>query len=225
VERDERPFWERPEVVERFAGREPDLRLVAWLDARGDATGLRVLDLGCAGGRNAELLARRGCDILAIDSSEAMVRRTRARVAGVLGAREAERRVRVGRMESLHEIPDGSVDLVVALGVYHNATTRPEFDRAVAETARVLRPGGELLAASFAPGTVVDGSRLEPVPGEPSVFAGGEAGRRHVLLSADDLDAELALHGLDPATPTATAMAESGGHRRVTVNGLYRRRA
>ncbi|MGW8282257.1 MAG: hypothetical protein ACWGON_03050, partial [Gemmatimonadota bacterium] len=50
--RDPIPFWERPEVVEKFAGREPDHRLVEWLSGRDDLEGLRVLDLGCAGGRN-----------------------------------------------------------------------------------------------------------------------------------------------------------------------------
>ncbi len=222
MERDERPFWERPEVVERFAGREPDRRLVAWIEAHGDVSGMRVLDLGCAGGRNAELLARLGCDLMAVDASEAMVRRTRKRVAEVLGEREAYRRVRVGRMEFLGVFPGGSFDLVVALGVHHNATTREAYDRALAETARVLRDGGETLVANFAPGTEIEGGPLAPVPGEPNVFSGHAAGR-HVLLTADELDAAMARYGLVPVAPTATVEAEGEEVRRVTVNGLYRK--
>ena len=34
------PFWERPEVVERFAGRDPDHRLSAWLSERDSAGAL-----------------------------------------------------------------------------------------------------------------------------------------------------------------------------------------
>ena len=56
MERDPLPFWERPEIVEKFAGREPDRRLAEWLSVRDDLEGLRVLDIGCAGGRNAEYL-------------------------------------------------------------------------------------------------------------------------------------------------------------------------
>lgn len=219
-----KPFWERPEVVERFAAREPDRRLVAWLDARGDAAGLRVLDLGCAAGRNAVLLARRGCDLLAIDASEAMVRRTRARLAQVLGEREAHVRVRVGRMEFLGAFPDASFDLVVALGVHHNARTRSDYDRSLAETARVLRPTGELLVSNFAPGTELEGGPLEPVEGERSVYTGHEAGR-HVLLTAAELDAEMARHGLEPVGPTETVEATGETFRRITVNGLYRKRS
>ena len=69
MERDPIPYWERPEIVEKFAGREPDRRLAAWLSDRQDLEGLRVLDIGCAGGRNSEFLARSGCDLYAIDSS------------------------------------------------------------------------------------------------------------------------------------------------------------
>ena len=221
---DERlPFWERPEVVERFAARDPDHRLAAWLSERRSAEALRVLDIGCAGGRNSEHLARAGCDLHAIDASEPMVRRTRLRVGEVLGEREAARRVRSGRMENLGGYADQAFDLVVALGVYHGAPDRQTFERALAETARVLAQGGTLLVSNFAPGTVLDGVRLEPVAGEPGVYIGHDSGR-HYLLDAAELDELLAGHGLYPEVPTATVVAEDDSYRRITVNGRYRKR-
>ena len=220
---DERlPFWERPEVVERFAGRDPDHRLAAWLSGRESAESLRALDIGCAGGRNSEHLVRSGCDLHAIDASEPMVLRTRRRVAGLLGEREAARRVRPGRMENLGGFADEAFDLVVALGVYHGAPDRKTFERALAETARVLAPGGTLLVSNFAPGTELDGVRLEPLAEEPGVYVGHDSGR-HYLLDSAELDELLAGYGLYPEVPTATVVAEGDSFRRITVNGLYRK--
>jgi SAM-dependent methyltransferase len=224
MERDPIPYWERPEIVEKFAGREPDRRLAAWLSDRQDLEGLRVLDIGCAGGRNSEFLARSGCDLYAIDSSLPMVRRTRFRIANVLGEREAARRVRVGRMELLGGFRDRSFDLVVALGVFHSAPDRATYELALAESARVLDDHGHLLVANFAPGTELAGTLLEPIPDEPGVYIGHESGR-HVLLGAEALDDALDRHGLSPVIPTEVVEAEGEAIRRITVNGLYRKRA
>ncbi|MCK5448654.1 MAG: class I SAM-dependent methyltransferase, partial [Gemmatimonadetes bacterium] len=109
------PFWESPEAVERFANRDPDVRLLGLLDEYLQPGQVRILDLGCAAGRNTVVLAERGFDVLAVDSSVAMVERTRQRVGVILGGLEAERRVLVGSMDDLGFLADASVDLVVAL--------------------------------------------------------------------------------------------------------------
>jgi SAM-dependent methyltransferase len=216
-----RSYWEDPEQVEAFAAREPDLRLLELLAAYPDPGRTRVLDLGCAGGRNTVVLAERGFDFYAIDASNAMAERTRQRVAAVLGRAEARRRVRLGRMEDLSDFAAGWFDLVIALGVYHSASSRTEWDRAIAETVRVLAPGGRVLVASFTPASDPTGEGLRPVPGEPHAYEGFAAGRLF-LLHADELDAAMARHGLVPAVPTETVTAPTGSGRRVTANGLYR---
>lgn len=215
-------FWEQPEQVEKFAGREPDHRLRELLERWDDPASVAALDLGCAGGRNTELLARRGFDVRALDASAAMVEATRRRVAAILGPEEAERRVRRGRMGDLSAFPDSIFRLVVALGVYHNARSREEWDRALAETARVLEPGGLVLVSNFAPGTDLTGEGMQPVAGAEHVYRGSPGGPMF-LLPADDLDAELARHGLRPVEPTGTVEVDADPGRRVTVNGLYRK--
>lgn len=215
-------FWEQPEVVERFAERDPDHRLRELLDERGDAPPLRVLDVGCAGGRNTVFLARRGHDVHALDASAAMVRETRRRVAAVLGMAEAEARVREGRMDAL-PFPDADFDLVLSLGVLHIAASWSEWGRAADEAARVLRAGGLLLLSEFTPATRPSGETVLPVPGEPHLYEGFSRGRS-VLLEPDAVDAELAGRGLDPVTPTVIATGETERGRRVSVNGLFRKR-
>ena len=181
----------------------------------------RVLDIGCAGGRNAVPLARAGFDLTAVDASPAMVAKTRERLAPILGAEEAQRRVRVGRMDDLSFAADASIDLVLALGLYHCAQSRAEWDRALSETARVLKPGGRLLVSVFTPETDLDGRGFRPVPGEPHVYEGFESGGRHFLVEAEQLDREMARFGLTPLEPTRTARPKVEKGRRVSANGWY----
>ena len=216
-------FWDSAENVERFAAREPDVRLTELIGEYGDPSKTHVLDLGCAGGRNTVLLAGKGFDVEALDASPAMVAKTRERLAAILGAGEAQRRVRVGRMDDLSTAADASFDLVVALGLYHCAQNRAEWDRALAETARVLRPGARLLVSVFTPETDLTGRGIRPVPGEPDVYEGFDSGGHHVLVDAAGLDREMARFGLEPVEATRTARPKVETGRRVSANGLYRK--
>ena len=181
----------------------------------------RVLDIGCAGGRNVVPLARAGFDLDALDASSAMVAKTRERVTPILGAEEARKRVRVGRMDDLSFAADAAFDLVVALGIYHCAQDHAEWDRALSETARVLAPGGRLLVSVFTPETDLTGRGIRPIPGEPDVYEGFDSGGHHVLVDADGLDREMTRFGLTPLQPTRTARPKAETGRRVSANGLY----
>ncbi|HTO88267.1 MAG TPA: methyltransferase domain-containing protein [Thermoanaerobaculia bacterium] len=215
-------FWDSPENIARFAAREPDVRLTELAREYADPATVRVLDLGCAAGRNAVFLAQAGFDVEAVDSSPAMVAKTRDRVAAILGAAEADRRVRVGLMDDLSFAADGTFDLVLALGVYHCAQSRAEWDRALRETARVLKPGGRLLVSVFTPETDLTGRGTHPVAGERDLYEGFDSGR-HFLVDAARLDQELSRFGLHPLEPTRTARPRTEVGRRVSANGLYRK--
>lgn len=218
-------FWDSAENVERFAAREPDARLTELVGEYPDPSTIRVLDLGCAAGRNAVLLAENGFDVEALDASPAMVARTRQRLAAILGAAEAEKRVRVGRMDDLSPSADATFDLVVALGLYHCAQSRAEWERSLSETARVLKPGARVLVSVFTPETDLTGRGIRAVAGEPDVYEGFDSGGRHVLVDAAGLDREMARFGLLPLEPTRTARPKVETGRRVSANGLYRKTA
>ncbi|HKF42901.1 MAG TPA: class I SAM-dependent methyltransferase [Thermoanaerobaculia bacterium] len=213
-------FWESSESVERFAAREPDLRLAELIRDYRDPSATKVLDLGCAAGRNAVLLAQSGFDVEAVDSSAAMVARTRERLASILGRAEAERRVRVGRMDDLSWASDADFEIVVALGIYHCAESRAEWDRSLSESERVLAPGGRLLVSVFTPETDLTGGGIRAVAGEPHVYDGFDSGRSF-LVDAMELDLEMARHGLRPFKPTSTARPKVQVGRRVSANGFY----
>jgi len=217
------PFWERDEVVSQFAARDPDHRLARLVERFATPSRTRVLDLGCAGGRNTEFLARRGFDVLGRDASAAMVAATRERLVPVLGSREAARRVERGRMDDLGAIPTGSLDLIVALGIFQAAGSTEEWNRALSGSSRVLARGGLLLVAGHTPRFLPESGPLLPVPGERHVFRGMESGTSF-LVDAATLDQEMARWGLVPWTPTLTVERETeGGGRRATANGLFQR--
>jgi SAM-dependent methyltransferase len=222
VKRDRPSFWEQPDQVEKFSAREPDHRLQELAAAFEAPSSVSVLDLGCAGGRNTEYLVREGFDVRALDASTAMVEETRRRLRPLLGRKEARRRVLVGEMSELGAFADATFELVVALGVYHNARGRGEWEEALGETARVLEDGGLLLVSNFAPGTDLTGEGLEPVAGSDRLYRGAPSGVLY-LLPADELDREMGRHGLHPLEPTETVEVDSDPGRRITVHGLYRK--
>lgn len=218
---DAQPFWERPEVVEVFAARPPDRRMQTLLE-RADRT-TRVLDLGCAGGRNIAWLIENGFDAYALDGSSAMVARSQARVSAFVGQVEAERRVKLGRMDDLSAFFSDFFDLVIALGVYHGAQNEPEWDRALSETTRVLRVGGWALVAHFSPRSDPNGRGLHRIGDEPHLFEGFDADRKLFLLEPDELDARVARFGLEPIEPTTDVFVPRDAGHHVTVNAFYQK--
>ena len=106
--------------------------------------GERVLDLGCGFGRHAFEAYRRGAHVVAVDRSQEEVASVTAMFRAMAAAGEAPadlvaRAVR-GDLLSL-PVPDASFDVVMASEVLEHI---PDDDVAMAEIARVVRPGGRV---------------------------------------------------------------------------------
>ena len=103
-----------------------------------------MLDLGTGTGRLLELFAPLYNTAIGIDASAQMLAVARANLdrAGI-----AKAQVRLGDIQHL-PFPRDAFDLVTVHQVLHFLN---DPERAVAEAARVLRPGGRLLIVDFAP--------------------------------------------------------------------------
>jgi len=99
-------------------------------------------------------------------------------------------------------VRDRSFDLVLAHGIWNLARSGVEFRRAVAEAARVSRPGASLFVFTFSRHTLPES--VVPVSGETFVFT-EFSGSPQTFLKEDELLAELAAVGFqpDPGVPLA----------------------
>jgi SAM-dependent methyltransferase len=137
---------DEPVVAEYLSGRAPGV----------------ALDAACGTGRFAEFLAQRGHEVIGVDSSPEMLALARQRVPGG--------EFLVGELDRL-PLPDDSVDVIVcALALDHV----PSLEPVLAEFARVLRPGGDL---------VISGMHHELITRGSVMSALGPAGERWIAAS------------------------------------------
>ena len=141
------------EAYERLMGRWSQPAGVQFLDWLGLANGLRWLDVGCGNGAFTEVLLARGApsEVIGIDPSEDQLNYARSR-AGV-----AKARFQQGSAMAL-PFDDDSFDVAAMALVI---TFVPDPQQAVAEMARVVRPGG--MVASYMWDVPGGGLPLEPI--------------------------------------------------------------
>jgi ubiquinone/menaquinone biosynthesis C-methylase UbiE/DNA-binding transcriptional ArsR family regulator len=128
--------WDR--VRGELFGETSDLHLLpALLDPE-----VVVGDLGCGSGRIAATVAPYARSVVAVDSSPEMLEVARARLAGFGNVEVVQ-----GRIEELPLAP-ASLDLALVVHLLHHVV---DPTAALAEVARVLRPGGRVVVADVLP--------------------------------------------------------------------------
>lgn len=145
--------------------------------AGGELSGQHVLEVGCGRGVGAEVILDRlgAADVIAFDLDESMVDLARKRLHG----RPVS--LSVGDVCEIAQ-PANSVDTIVDFGIIHHV---PDWQQAVGEIARVLRPGGLLLFEEV-PRRMLDSWAFRTFTVHP----------RENRFEPDEFAAELTRHGL-----------------------------
>lgn len=161
-----------------------------------------LLDLACGTGLVTERLTRPGLRVYGADAAPGMARRAGRRVPGGVLLADARRL----------PLPDASVDAVSAVWLLHLV---PFADAIVAEAARVLRPGGVLIATVDKDAAHDVGSDIDAVLAPHRSY--GKSSDR-----GDRIAADAAAHGLEPADATRFTGHGQGNTPRATVEKLRR---
>jgi demethylmenaquinone methyltransferase/2-methoxy-6-polyprenyl-1,4-benzoquinol methylase len=129
-------------TVATFTGGKNLATRLAQLDdlKRGD----RVLYIGVGSGEDALEAARNGVEITCLDLSAGMVEQARDRFA------EAQLPGEFVCDDIMHYAPEQPFDAVVC-NFFLNIFTRPVMEQVLARAVSLVRPGGKLLIADFAP--------------------------------------------------------------------------
>ena len=101
-----------------------------------ELAGRTVIDIGCGDGGLTRLMARNGAHVLGVEVSPRQLAKAQA------AAPVADERFVAGRAEEL-PAPDGAADIVIFFNSLHHVPVEGQ-DKAIAEAARALKPGGLL---------------------------------------------------------------------------------
>jgi SAM-dependent methyltransferase len=181
-------LWGRnPEAWAAGSERAMQVLYEATLHALAPLDGLSHLDAGCGAGLALELSAARGATVTGLDASAGLLAFARTRLPGA--------DLRLGEIEEL-PFAANSFDVVTAFNAIQYADTPA---RAVAELARVCRPGGRVAIGLWGDPAQCETAALfarlrslaPPPPGTPAPLDVSDAGVTELLLT----DAGLQLNG------------------------------
>ena len=126
---------------------EPARALLLFSEILGLSTPAKVLDAGCGNGRNTVYLAKRGCQVTAVDFADFPLAETRRRVAEA-GLAHSVSVVQHSLVDSV-PFPDESFDFILDSYVFCHFLQNDIGQRFWREMARTTKLGGHLLSVVF----------------------------------------------------------------------------
>lgn len=210
-------FWNDEKQVNEFFNEEPSEFLVEFFSKVENPQSFKVLDIGCGGGRNAEMLVRMGFDVSACDLHESMVQATVERIAKL--DKEAASKIIMADMSHL-PYEDMVFDYIVSNGVFHNVKSLDELKSCVKEASRVLKNNGTIALNIFS-SAVIDPT-LTVMPGEEYTYITPQ-GLPMVLVPKDYLVGLLKDYNFQQDGEITEKETSVSTGQRCVLKGLFRK--
>ena len=137
-------YWNKQEVATSFADRKPSKYITDVIDSIINKN-VKCIDIGCGGGRYSKYLKKNGTQVIAVDKYTNMANSLKEYNIEFINA-------------SFDNLPlkNESFDLILSIGVLHNATTLNEIEKAFSEMNRILRKNGMIILSIFTNDVITD---------------------------------------------------------------------
>lgn len=132
-------FWQNEEVAKKFTEKPVSQYIVKEIEEISNKRKIdKVIDIGCGGGRYSRYLNSHGYNVLAVDKYKEMAFSLKKENIEFVQA-------------NMDNIPTSSeiFDIILSIGVIHNATTRIEFINTIKEFNRILKKNGYVILSVF----------------------------------------------------------------------------
>lgn len=139
VTAEEMTFWNNSEMVSHFALKKPDQNVSEKLSKIPNCSQKKAIDLGCGGGRHTELLFTLGFDVYACDVNPEMIKSTIARMKNKFPS--YTEKIVFGDVVS-PPFTNNYFDVIVSTGVLHQVKSLKDYEKAIFNLSRLIKPGG-----------------------------------------------------------------------------------
>ena len=136
-------FWNKVETRDQFQNRSVSKYITDEIDKLDSES--KVIDIGCGGGRYSRYVKQKGMFVIAVDKYSNMA----------TSLSEENITFMQGCMDNL-PIQNNMFNVILSIGVIHNAVTLDEYEKAISEMYRILKKNGLIIFSVFTNDVITD---------------------------------------------------------------------
>ena len=202
---DDYDFWNKVETRIQFQNRNVSKYITDEIDELD--SDLKVIDIGCGGGRYSRYVKQKGMFVIAVDKYSNMATSlTEDNITFIQGC--------------INDLPiqDNMFDVILSIGVIHNAITLEEYEKAISEMYRILKRNGKIIFSVFTNDVITDdltfieNSRYEINERQPMI-----------LLSKEEINGLFSKYGFKIIKNVDEHITDVGSGKRNVYTVLFKK--